>query len=90
MPYRTFRPGTGIPPRGAFAPAAVRRGRFVRRDTGWDANTPLTLRAGAGPGHGSATRLSEGVNPPMDHDDNRRVLAVLRYLQDTAAPAPGR
>ena len=25
---------------------------------------------------------------PMDHDDNRRVLAVLRYLQDTAAPAP--
>jgi DNA-binding NarL/FixJ family response regulator len=25
---------------------------------------------------------------PMDHDDNRRVLAVLRYLQNTATPSP--
>jgi DNA-binding NarL/FixJ family response regulator len=25
---------------------------------------------------------------PMDHDDNRRVLAVLRYLQDSATPTP--
>ena len=24
---------------------------------------------------------------PMDHDDNRRVLAVLRYLQDSAPTA---
>ena len=25
---------------------------------------------------------------PMEHDDNRRVLAVLRYLQYTATPSP--
>jgi hypothetical protein len=25
---------------------------------------------------------------PMDHDDNRRVLAVLRFLQDSAPTAP--